>query len=120
MNNSDEINLSLLWESIHTDDAKFEEFAQKRHDGAEKIAKNAKEKGGPAMLSYHHFIVKLPYYKKAIAGKFNVDDAKKELKKLTEQLNDAVDGKVKFEQTDFQKKVGIIEVLGELLIKLQS
>ena len=119
MNNDDTINLSLLWESIHTDDAKFEEFAQKRLDGATKIAKNAKEKGGPAMLTYHHFNVKLPYYKKAAAGKFDVDDAKKELKKLTEHLNDAVNGKVKLEQIEFQKKVGIIEVLGELLIKLQ-
>jgi len=117
--NEDINNLVMLWENIHVDDSKFEEFAQKRHDGAEKIAKNAKEKGGLAMLTYHHFIVKLPHYKKAAAGKFNVDDAKKELKKLTEQLNDAVDGKVKFEQTDFQKKVGIIEVLGELIINLQ-
>lgn len=119
MNNNDSINLSLLWESIHTDDAKFEEFAQTRHDGAAKIAKNAKEKGGPAMLTYHHFNVKLPYYKKAAQGKFDVDDAKKELKQLTKHLNDAVDGKVKLEQIEFQKKVGIIEVLGELLIKLQ-
>ena len=118
--NEDTDNLVMIWENMHTGDSKFEEFAQKRHDGAEKIAKNAKEKGGPAMLTYHHFIVKLPYYKKAAAGKFDVDDAKKELKKLTEHLNDAVDGKVKFDHTDFQKKVGLIEVLGELIIKLQS
>lgn len=118
--NKDNINLTILWENMQVTDDKFEEFAQKRHDGAEKIAKNAKEKGGPAMLTYHHFIVKLPHYKKAAAGKFNIDDAKKELKKLTKQLNDAIDGNVKFEQTDFQKTVGIIEVLGELIIKLQS
>ena len=66
--NKDNINLTILWENMQVIDDKFEEFAQKRHDGAEKIAKNAKEKGGPAMLTYHHFIVKLPHYKKAAAG----------------------------------------------------
>ncbi len=45
---------------------KFEEFSTKRRDGAEKIANNAKEKGGISMLTYNHFIVKLPYYDKDI------------------------------------------------------
>ena len=39
----------------------FEEFASKRYDGAKKIVDNAKEKGGPAILTYHHFVVKLPF-----------------------------------------------------------
>jgi hypothetical protein len=112
-------NIFLLYEQTKQQSA-FAEFAEKRGAGAAKIAKNAKEKGGVAMLTYHHFNVKKPHYDKAAAGKFDVEDAKKELKKLTKHLDDAVDGKVKFEQIDFQKKVGLIEVLGELLIKLQS
>ena len=31
----------------------FEDFASKRFGGAEKIANNAKEKGGFSMLTYH-------------------------------------------------------------------
>lgn len=94
----------------------FEEFAQKRESGAKKIADAAHDKGGAAMLTYHHFKVKLPHYKKAAAGKFDVDDAKKQLKQLTEQLNAAVNGNIKMQQIEFQKNVGLIEVLGELLI----
>ena len=48
---------------IITESKSFDEFAEKRMGGATKIANNAKEKGGPAMLTYHHFKVKLPYYK---------------------------------------------------------
>lgn len=105
--------LNLIYESK---EKKFEEFAKKRHDGAEKISKNAKEKGGPAMLTYHHFVVKLPHYKKAYEGKFDVEDAKKEYKKYLDRLCKLSDG-VKIDQIEFQKLVGLIEVLGELLIK---
>ena len=38
----------------------FEEFADAREAGAEKIANKAHEKGGPALLTWHHFKVKLP------------------------------------------------------------
>lgn len=94
----------------------FEEFAGKRLVGAEKIVKNAKEKGGPAMLTYHHFKVKLPYYKNAQEGKFDVEDAKKEFKKLLDELCD-INENVNMNQIEFQKLVGLIEVLGELIIK---
>jgi len=43
----------------------FEDFAETRGKGAEKIANTAKEKGGLALLTYNHFKVKAPYYKKA-------------------------------------------------------
>lgn len=105
----------LLQEEV-LDTKSFKEFAQKRHDGAEKIAKNAKEKGGPAMLTYNHFIVKLPYYNKANEGKFDVEEGIKEYGELLEQLKKA--GKdVKLGMTEFQKLVGKLEVLGELIIK---
>ena len=41
---------------------KFEEFAEHRLDGATTISNNAKEKGGDALLTHHHFVVKLPFY----------------------------------------------------------
>jgi hypothetical protein len=97
-------------------ESKFEEFAEKRLGGATKITENAKEKGGPSMLTYHHFKVKLPYYKKASEGKFDLEKSKEEFKehlnklcKLSEDVN--------MEQIEFQKLVGLIEVLGELIIK---
>lgn len=94
----------------------FEEFASKRYDGAKKIADNAKKKGGPAMLTYHHFVVKLPYYEKAKNGEFNLIEAKIEVKQLLNKLC-ILSGEVKMEQVEFQKLVGKIEVLGELIIK---
>jgi hypothetical protein len=95
----------------------FEDFAQARHDGAKKIADAAKEKGGNAILTYHHFIVKLPYYKKAASGKFDLAAAQKELTELMNRLDAGTKKKVKLEQTEFQKLVGLIEVVGELIIK---
>lgn len=125
MKNSDLQNLhecyiNIVNEKKEQPNDEFEEFAGTRLQGAEKIAKNAKQKGGAAMLTYHHFNVKLPHYKKAEQGKFDADAAKKQLKQLTQQLNDAVDGKVEMQQIEFQRNVGLIEVLGELLIKMQS
>jgi hypothetical protein len=94
----------------------LEDFAKNRLAGASKIAQSAKEKGGDALLTYQHFKVKFPYYKKAAAGKFDVADAKKE---LAEHLR-AIDGStkaIKLKQMEFQRIVGTIEVLGELIIK---
>jgi hypothetical protein len=94
----------------------FKTFAEKRLAGAEKITNSSKEKGGPAMLTYHHFKVKLPYYKKASEGKFDVTEGKKEFKELLDKLCKISDN-VNMEQVEFQKLVGQIEVLGELIIK---
>ena len=57
----------------------LEEFAKNRLAGASKIAQNAKEKGGDALLTYQHFKVKFPYYKKAAAGKFDLAESKKNI-----------------------------------------
>jgi hypothetical protein len=89
----------------------FEEFAEIRYNGAEKIAKNAKEKGGLAMLTYNHFIVKLPYYNKANEGKFDIAEGKKEFEKILKNIS------LNMTQTEFQREVGRLEVLGELIIK---
>ena len=96
----------------------FEDFATTRGKGAEKIATTAKEKGGLAMLTYNHFIVKLPYYQKAAEGKLKIEKAKEEYNKLLEKLYKATkEGKMDIGQTEFQKIVGKIEVLGELIIE---
>ena len=89
----------------------FDEFAEKRLGGAEKIAENSKKKGGPSMLTYHHFKVKFPYYRKAKEGKFDVEESKKEFKETLKNIS------LDMDQTTFQKEVGRLEVLGELIIK---
>lgn len=95
----------------------FENFAEVRGKGADKIATNAEEKGGLALLTWHHFKVKAPYYKKAAEGKFNTEQAEKEYKELLEKLYKATSKQMDITQTRFQELVGKIEVLGELLIK---
>lgn len=89
----------------------FETFAEKRLGGATKIADNAKEKGGPSMLTYHHFVVKLPYYKKASQGKFDLEKVKKEFSETLKKIS------MDMGQVEFQKEMGRLEVLGELIIK---
>jgi hypothetical protein len=93
---------------------KFEEFSEHRLDGATTITNNAEEKGGDALLTYHHFKVKLPYYEQAIGGKFNSKIAETQYKDLVDEL---ATGGLDFEQIEFQELMGRIEVLGELLIK---
>jgi hypothetical protein len=89
----------------------LEDFASTRGKGAEKIADTAKEKGGLAMLTYTHFKVKLPYYKKASEGKLDLDQARKEYEKTYKSIS------LDMTQTEFQREVGRLEVLGELLIQ---
>lgn len=106
---------SLITEKI--DSETFEKFVSNRLAGAIKIADATKAKGGDSLLTYQHYKVKLPYYKKAAAGKFNIDEAKAELKKLHTELHSIID---KFEakgQNPFQQVMGKIEVVGELIIK---
>jgi hypothetical protein len=92
-------------------DKPFMEFAEKRGAGAAKIAATAHEKGGPALLTWHHFKVKAPYYKKATEGKFDEVKAKKEFSETLKKIS------LGMSQIEFQREVGRLEVLGELLIK---
>lgn len=89
----------------------FEDFAETRGKGAEKIANTAKEKGGLALLTYNHFKVKAPYYKKAAEGKFDIEEGKKEYEKIYKSIS------LSMTQIEFQKAVGKLEVLGELIIR---
>lgn len=112
----------LLFEA-ETPGEKMEEkneknFAKNRLSGAEKIADNAKEKGGDSMLTYHHFNVKLPYYEKASKGQLDLKKVHEEYVSLVAQLAKATgEGSINMSQIEFQKIVGKIEVLGELCIE---
>jgi hypothetical protein len=105
--------MNLLFESKQTND-KFEEFAETRGKGAAKIASTAEEKGGLALLTWHHFKVKASYYKQATAGKFDIDSAKKEFEKTLKSIS------LNMTPVEFQREVGRLEVLGELIIRDQK
>jgi hypothetical protein len=99
--------LKILTEAKET----FEDFAITRAKGAAKIASTAEEKGGLALLTWHHFKVKAPYYKKAEDGKFDKEAAIKEFEKTYKKIS------LNMSQIEFQREVGRMEVLGELLIE---
>jgi len=103
--------MKIIISEAQLEKLKFDEFASKRLGGAEKIAKNAKEKGGPSILTYQHFVVKLPYYKKASEGKFDEKKSIEEFKKTLKSIS------LEMTQKEFQTEVGRLEVLGELIIK---
>jgi hypothetical protein len=94
----------------------FEEFSEKRGAGAADIAEKSKEKGGLSILTYYHFDVKAPYYKKAQEGTLDLVKAKKELNSIMNQVYQGMED-MSIGQVEFQKLVGKIEVIGELLIE---
>jgi hypothetical protein len=89
----------------------FEEFAGTRLKGAEKITDTTQEAGGLSLLTYKHYKVKLPYYKKAAAGKLDKEAAKKEFDETLKSIS------LNMFQNEFQTEMGRLEVLGELLIE---
>jgi len=89
----------------------FETFASTRLKGAEKIADTTQEAGGLSLLTYKHYKVKFPYYKKAAAGKLDKEAAKKEFNETYKKIS------LDMSQNEFQTEMGRLEVLGELLIR---
>jgi hypothetical protein len=107
--------LNLLFESKKKkSNNDFEDFAETRGKGAEKIADTAQQKGGLALLTWHHFKVKLPYYKKATNGKFDLKEAKREFNQTKSRIS------LSMSPIEFQREVGRLEVLGELIIREQG
>jgi DNA polymerase/3'-5' exonuclease PolX len=98
---------SLLREVKET----FKSFASIRGKGASKIATTAEEKGGLSLLTYEHFKVKEPYYKTAVEGEFDKESAIKEFNETYKKIS------MDMGQMEFQREVGRLEVLGELLIR---
>lgn len=119
MDNLITLYTDFINEAKNTEES-FEKFAENRLAGATNIANMAKEKGGDAMLTYHHFVVKLPYYKKAAQGKFDPVKMSDELEALTKKLITGTKSGIELKQVEFQKLVGLIEVVGELLIRFQA
>jgi len=78
----------------------LEDFAKTRGEGAKKIADTAREKGGLALLTWHHFKVKAPYY-----------NAEKEFNDTYKKIS------INMSDIEFQREVGRLEVLGELIIR---
>lgn len=104
--------------SIISEEKKIDkEFAQNRLAGARKISQAAKEKGGDALLTYHHFHVKLPYYQKCVDGKLDMQEVKEKYDDLLTKLYEFTRNSMEISQVKFQELVGEIEVLGELLIE---
>jgi hypothetical protein len=89
----------------------IEDFASTRLKGAEKIADTTQEAGGLSLLTYKHYKVKLPYYKKAADGKLDKEIAKEEFNKTLKSIS------LDMSQNEFQTEMGRLEVLGELLIE---
>ena len=89
----------------------IEDFASTRLKGAEKIADTTQEAGGLSLLTYKHYKVKLPYYKKAADGKLDKEVAKEEFNKTLKSIS------LDMSQNEFQTEMGRLEVLGELLIE---
>jgi hypothetical protein len=53
----------------------------------------------------------MPYYKKAKEGKLDIDEAKKEFEQTLKKIS------LGMSAVEFQREVGRLEVIGELLIK---
>ena len=100
----------ILSEEV-VEDIDFLDFAGTRLKGAEKITNTTQEAGGLSLLTYKHYKVKLPYYKKASEGKLDKEAAKKEFIETLGKIS------LDMDQTTFQTEVGRLEVLGELIIK---
>ena len=109
--------ISSEYNSEISEDESLQEFSENRLAGATKISKDAKEKGGDALLTYHHFHVKLPYYQKSADGELDMESLKEEYDDLLTDLYEATRNSMNISQVKFQELVGKIEVVGELLIE---
>jgi hypothetical protein len=92
------------------------EFFTKRKVGAEKIAAEARNKGGPAMLTAWHFAAKKRPYEEVIdAIKANKPKSYYD-SKCRAGLHKIMCGRMG--QKQFQEAMGIAEVYGEALAEL--
>jgi len=105
------IRLKNIMNEELVEDTDFLDFAGTRLKGAEKITDTTQEAGGLSLLTYKHYKVKLPYYKKASAGKLDKEAAKKEFIETLSKIS------LDMSQDEFQTEMGRLEVLGELIIK---
>jgi len=91
------------------------EFFKKRKEGAADIARKAKAKGGPSILTYWHFVAKSQPYSevlRAIREDRNESFYTSKCKSILSQLNQ------KTNQQKFQRLMGQLEVYGEARAEL--
>jgi hypothetical protein len=87
------------------------DFFTTRKEGASKVAKSAKEKGGPSILTMWHFNAKSKPYSEVIQAIKDSEDIEfydTRCKKILKELNKKVLG-----QRKFQEIMGELEVWGE-------
>ena len=89
------------------------QFIKARREGAKKIAAAAKAKGGPAMLTYYHFVVKDAEYREVLQAIKNKKPESFYNSKYDAIMNEL--HQTKFEKESFQKIVGKLEVWGEAI-----
>ncbi len=108
----------FIIESSHAGSDDPLEFLKNRKTGAQEAAKNAKAKGGDAMLSYYHFAAKDKPYAQIIRTFKNdgldatIKLCKSEYKRLMKECD------IDMNQKNYQDIVGRIEVYGECYIRL--
>lgn len=92
---------------------KFEEFLNKRAQGAAKIAATSKKKGGFALPTFYHFDAKASPYADCVKHK---DDEEHIHKKANDCLK-KLQSWDKMSQREFQAVMGELEVYGEVYIR---
>ncbi len=94
------------------------DFCKKRRDGAAGVAEKSAAKGGPATLTAWHFKAKLPLYDEIIEkiekGE-SLDFLKSRFQEIIDQLSLG-----KLSQRKYQELTGMLEVFGEVFIKVQE
>lgn len=117
MNFDNKLNF-LLEKSTKGEPENLTEFLETRKAGAEKIAKNAQEKGGPSLLTAAHFKAKKVPYTQAIKhSKARKDSGPLEgCKERADELVKMLKNWHKMSQTEFQKITGELEAFGESYI----
>lgn len=95
---------------------KFNEFLTKRAEGAAKIEKSAKEKGGYSILTAYHFAGKRKPYADSKKWESKEDKEKHYKEKAMEALEKLKDLD-SLSQKDFQAISGEFEAYGEVYIR---
>lgn len=118
MNFDNKLNF-LLEKSTKDAPETLPEFLETRKAGAEKIAKSAKEKGGPSLLTAAHFKAKRVPYTQAIkhAKAREKEEPLEGCKERADELVKMLKNWHKMSQNDFQKITGELEAYGESYLK---
>jgi hypothetical protein len=112
------MEFNKLYESvkaaISSADDKLSEFLDKRAKGAANIAATSKKKGGYSLLSAEHFDAKERPYADCVKHK----NDKEYVHKKTNEALDKLKEWDKMSQKQFQALTGVLEVYGEVYIRM--